>query len=248
MKIISLLAMLTVLLTARLGHAASLDDITFYTEEYPPYNFTENGRVTGITTEVLDYAFRKHNTRKGVRDIIMADWNTGYQAVLKGPNKAIYTMNRSAEREDLFKWAGPITPNTVDVFARKDRNFTITYDGELKRHRVAVVKDDIGHIKAKGLGVPEQNIIVRTTTAENLADLEAGRADIWIYGGTTGKYLMRQAGILDKYESVLTVFRGGHYVGFSLDVDDNIVEKLQEAIDEVKLDGTLERIMQKYGK
>ncbi|MCL2672907.1 MAG: ABC transporter substrate-binding protein [Alphaproteobacteria bacterium] len=246
MKKVLLSAVLIVLATAKFASAQTLDDITFYTEEYPPYNFTENGRLTGIATEILEIAFKKHNTKKGVNDIILADWDVGYQAVLKGPNAAIYTMTKTDARTPLFKWAGPIAPNTLDVFARKDRNFSVGSENDLKRLRIAVVLNDVGHVKARELGVPEENFIARQTVQENFADLEAGRADVWIYGRGTGYYLMRKAGIVDKYEDVLNLLRSAFFVGFSLDVDDKIVEDIQEVIDEVKIDGTLDRIMAKY--
>ncbi|MCL2673388.1 MAG: transporter substrate-binding domain-containing protein [Alphaproteobacteria bacterium] len=247
MKGSSLFAILAILLTAaRLGNAQTLDDITFYTEEFPPLNFTQDGKLVGIATEILEHAFKKHNTRKGVKDIIITDWNTAYNTVLKGPNKGIFAMSRTPVREDLFKWVGPITASTVNVFARKDRDFKITYDGEVKNFRVAVVKNDIGHVQAKRLGVPEQNIIARRSVAENFADLEAGRADIWIYGGLPGKFLLKNAQLTDKYEDTLTVFRTGQFIGFSLDVDDRIVEQLQDVLDEMKEEGLLDKIINRY--
>jgi polar amino acid transport system substrate-binding protein len=51
-------------------------ELTILTEELPPYNYTENGKLTGATTQVVQEIMR----RLGIDDpIAVVPWARGYQ-------------------------------------------------------------------------------------------------------------------------------------------------------------------------
>ncbi len=41
------------ILTLFLPTLSFAENFTIYTEEYPPYNYTDNGSITGISTEIV---------------------------------------------------------------------------------------------------------------------------------------------------------------------------------------------------
>jgi len=51
------LYLLALILTLPTQVYAGLDKLRFITEEYPPYNYVENGRLQGLAVELLERAF-----------------------------------------------------------------------------------------------------------------------------------------------------------------------------------------------
>jgi hypothetical protein len=46
--------------------------------------------------------------------------NVAYERVLSEPYTVLFPPSRSPEREELFKWVGPLIPEKIALFARKD--------------------------------------------------------------------------------------------------------------------------------
>ncbi len=42
-----------------LAHSVSAQTLTVVTEQYPPYNYEENGKVKGVSTEVVEEVLRE---------------------------------------------------------------------------------------------------------------------------------------------------------------------------------------------
>ena len=67
-KFIIVLAALTALLLAAEGNepsdqVASAKDLTYITEQYPPYNFQKNGELQGISVYLLEAVWQKMGLR-----------------------------------------------------------------------------------------------------------------------------------------------------------------------------------------
>ncbi len=86
--------------------------LTFYTEELPPFNMTEKGRITGVSTDVVEAVMR----RTGLSyEIESYPWARTYKLAQTGATSMIYSISRRAKREALFKWIGIIVPSVHSV-------------------------------------------------------------------------------------------------------------------------------------
>ena len=94
------------------AHAA---DLVAYTEEWAPYNFSANGSVQGISTDILRAACQ---SEKLDCDIQMVPWARAYKIASSTPNTLVFTTARKPSRESEFLWVGPILPRTTWVFGR----------------------------------------------------------------------------------------------------------------------------------
>ncbi len=54
--LLSVVSLLTVLFS---GNSMSIDQIQFITEEYPPYNFKKDGKLQGVSIEVVNLMLKK---------------------------------------------------------------------------------------------------------------------------------------------------------------------------------------------
>ena len=63
--------------------AQTLNDLTWMTEEYAPYNFTENGQLKGVAVDVLLEVWKRVGIQKTAKDISVYPWARGVSVRLK---------------------------------------------------------------------------------------------------------------------------------------------------------------------
>ena len=114
--------------------------LTIYTEEFPPYNFTQKGRITGVSTEIVKQVL----ARAGFKSkIISLPWSQSYEIAQKKENALIYSISRRRNREKLFKWIGVLTPSTYSVFGLNDRSdVNVKTLEDLKRYKIGTTIND----------------------------------------------------------------------------------------------------------
>ncbi|WP_018694393.1 substrate-binding periplasmic protein [Algicola sagamiensis] len=234
-------------LYASLVKSADLTDLEYITEHYPPYNFKEKGQLRGIAVELLELASRAKGPPVLPRMVNMEPWARGYQKVLKGRMKVLFSMTRTPKREKLFLWAGPITDTRVVVLAKKGREIKITSPDQFKLYTIGVVRDDIGEQSLNTLGIEDKHLQLSPFPEVVAKKLHADRVDMWAYEARVAQWVMRQLGInTNAYEEVYVLTEGHLYFSFSSDVNDEYVADLQEGIDEIRKAGRLEEILAKY--
>ncbi len=107
--------LLLICLVSGSAAAASVDDIIFMTEQYPPYNLEEDNKLQGIAVDTLALMLQRAGSKQTREDIEMLPWARGYKRVLSEPNTCLFSTTRTEERENLFKWVGPIAPTQLGL-------------------------------------------------------------------------------------------------------------------------------------
>ena len=74
-------------------------------EELSPFNHTEDGKVTGFSSEIVLEICERVGHAKTIQ---VMPWARAYKSILNEDNKVLFSTTRTANREDLFKWVGPI--------------------------------------------------------------------------------------------------------------------------------------------
>ena len=119
----------------------SAKELTYITEQYPPYNFQIDGKLQGISIDLLEKVWERMGVGLNRSVVELLPWTVGYQRTLNEKNTVLFKTARLPEREQLFKWAGPIGPITNVLLAKKDKNISITTSEDLKRYRIGGLKD-----------------------------------------------------------------------------------------------------------
>jgi len=220
-------------------------DLRIITEEFPPLSYAgADGKATGLSTEVVNGILTRLNQRA---DIEILPWSEGYNLALAGPRVALYSTGRTDERENLFKWVGPIVAFDQTLYARKDSGIQIySLEAARKAGRIGVVKDDSRHLFL--LENQFDNIATCSSDAECLRSLMAGTTDLWFGSSANAADIARREGIdPSALEAVYTVRTVPMYVAFSTDTPDSVIGDWQGALDAMKQDGTFAAISGKYG-
>lgn len=230
--------------------APSAGDLTFYTEQFPPYNYQENGTLKGLSAELLEAVMKKTGTPVTPGKVHLVSWTEAYQTVLVTNNTVLFSTGRIPERENSFRWAGPIHTYSTVLFARPDRKIVIAGPEDLKRYRIGVIKDAVGVNQLLGKGVNESQLVTGTNATELIAKLQNGEIDLWAYPEPTGRYLTaQQTGDPNTFGIVYTLPPLELWYAFNKEVPDSTVQSFQKALDELKTDAdasgntTYERII-----
>ncbi|VVB69672.1 Bacterial extracellular solute-binding proteins, family 3 [uncultured archaeon] len=110
----------------------SAKDLTYITHQFQPFNFQKDGELQGASVDLLEMAWDRMGERLNRSIIEFLPWTEGYQRTLNEKNTVLFATARLPEREQLFKWAGPIGSDTKVLLAKKDRNLTISGPADLK--------------------------------------------------------------------------------------------------------------------
>ena len=92
-----LLIAMSVLLVAMFVEA---EEIKIVTTEFPPYNYEENGKITGLSTKVVRAVLKELGMNSEIKSY---PWARAYEMALKQENVLIYSILRISEKENLFK-------------------------------------------------------------------------------------------------------------------------------------------------
>jgi polar amino acid transport system substrate-binding protein len=229
------------------------EELTFYTEQFPPYNYEENGTLKGLSVDLLEEISVKTGMTMTRGQIHLVPWTEGYQAALSRNNTVLFSTGRIPERENFFKWAGPIHTYSTVLFARPDRHITITKPEDLKGYRIGVIRDAVGVKQLIGKGVNESQLVTETNASILIAKLAGNEIDLWAYPEPTGRYLTRQqTGDPYAFEVVYTLPSLELWYAFNRNVPDLTVQSFQQALDELRTgkdaagNTTYERITARY--
>ncbi|WDP89955.1 MAG: amino acid ABC transporter substrate-binding protein [Desulfobacter sp.] len=226
-----------------LASAAPAETFSIMTEEYPPFNYTENGKLTGLSSEVMAELIK----RLGHPDEIkVLPWSRAYNFIQHKDGMILFSMTRTEARENLFKWVGPVAPNKWVFFAKKGSGLQINSLEDAKKvKKIGTYKDDAAEsfLKAEGFS----NIESVVNDEANAKKLAAGRIDLWIVGQLQGVFKAKKAiGDAAALENVFDVKETQLYIAFSKNTPDEVIAKWQAELDKMKADGTYDAIMKKY--
>lgn len=217
-------------------------------EQFPPYNFEKDGRLQGISIDLMTLCLDKLGSRQTRRDIRILPWARSYKQLLEEENTVLFAMTRTEQRENLFKWAGPISSSRNVLLAKKAADIKIISPDDLKKYKVGTIRDDAGEqLVVEHFGFTEENLELTSSARSSVLQLAAGRIDIFAYDENVARWIMNQEGIdSSQYESVYVLSEGFHYFGFNIRTADSLVRQFQQAIDELKAEGIYDIILARY--
>ncbi|MCG8685729.1 MAG: ABC transporter substrate-binding protein [Desulfobacterales bacterium] len=223
--------------------SASADTFTIMTEEYPPFNYSENGKITGLSSEVMVELLNRLGHPNNIK---VVPWSRGYNLIQNKDGMILYSMTRTEQRESLFKWVGPVAPNKWVFFIKKGSGIKISsLDDARKVKKIGTYKDDAAEAFLKQEGFTNIESVVDDLA--NVKKLAAGRIDLWIVGQLQGVFKAKSVlGDAAAFEKVFDVKETQLYIAFSKGTSDDVIAKWQAELDKMKADGSYEAIMKKY--
>lgn len=226
----------------------SINDLKLYTEQYPPFNFEENGELKGITVDLITKMLETAGSELGKSDIQLLAWARAYNLTLENENTCLFATTRTEDRENKFKWVGPIAPTKISVLALKERKISINSAADLKQYDIGVIRDDVGQQLLEKLDM-KKNIQKVADNKLNMRKITNNRIDLWAYEENVAKWQLKSAGYdPNNFETVYTLKKAQLYFALNKNTNEKIVNKLQNSLDTLKENGTYQKILDRYLK
>jgi polar amino acid transport system substrate-binding protein len=225
--------------------APAAQALTLVTEEDPPFNYTEQGKVVGLSTEIV--------TELGKRSAIPLQiqsmpWEKAYVAAQRDKETCIYSTARLENRERLFSWIGPIATNQWVLIGKTDFAGSVKTVEDARKYRVGVVAKDakIEFLMSKGVtdlrevsedGLNPPRLVLNRDDPD--------RIDLW----ATSAYGARRTAARAKVEDiklVLNLTKIPLFLACGRNTSPKTVQALDQAFQRATKDGTLKRITERY--
>lgn len=231
-------------------HAQTVSDIRFLTEQLPPYNYQEEGKVKGIYIDLLKEIFNQQNARFDDKTVELLPWVRGYCLVQNMPNTCLFAMARTPVRENLFKWAGPLSPVRIVLISKKNTNITVQSLDDLDTYRIGVVREDIGERLLIEGGVSKERLTYsfgQDAGRDLILELDNNIIDLFALGDIPTRWLMKKHKFhTDTYKIAYVLKTTPGYFAFSKDVPDSFILKFQQTLDQIKQDGVYDDIVRQH--
>lgn len=226
--------------------SAHTDPYRILTEEWAPYNYLENDKLSGMTTDIVRAIMALTGDDFGFE--LVPSMRASY-ALQRRPKSIMYSMFRTPEREPLYKWVGPIVEEAIYPYQLADAEPQITTLEELK-HAPQITTRTAGLIpdllQSQGFTNLDKSA---AGTIQLYQMLLAGRTPIIVGDTAAGMaYQSRQLNIPPGTlrQIPIELYRSTLYIAFSRDADDKVVAAWSHALQTLRHSGELDRIKRRY--
>jgi len=218
------------------------------TEHFPPYQIYKNNTLTGISVDLIQEIQTRLQTNYPIE--VLA-WNDAYQKTLKNKDYIIFSIGRTIDREKEFQWVGPINQIKYIFFKNSNNKIKIRNLSDAKAvDTILVSKNDLSHQVLSKLGFTNLTVVDYFSNEKNILKLANSDKNIlWAAGHQSGLYKVHLLGQEEKVKATMTnkpVASTTLNIAFNKNVDSAIVKKWQDVLNEIKLDGTYQNIVNKY--
>jgi polar amino acid transport system substrate-binding protein len=209
---------------------------TLYYARVEPHVDDSGGYIKGPTVEIVLRIMKEAGNPLSQKALRFMPWDRALTLVETEAGKGIMTLVRTPERENSFKWVGPIGHVSLGAWAPVSRHIEIASAQDLYGYRIAVLRHsaldyDFLH---EWDSAPERLTRVNSPKAQ-LKMLHEGRVDLVILNALDIRKLFHSLGIdPDAYEKVWSFIDSDFYLALNRDTDDALVAGLQAALDRLK--------------
>lgn len=220
------------------------------TELMVPYNFySESNDIVGINIDIVKAILKRSNISANFN---IYPWVRSYKTTLSQSNAGLMSTARTPEREKLFKWVGPLASGKGFLYKLSNReDVTVKTIEDAKQYLVAVVRGDIYQKVFQDLGFElNKNLILFSYNAEYIKPFLMGKVDLILGSDIVIPYMLSERGHDTSLVTSLVKIPDtqGNYLALNNNVPDEIVEKLNNALVELKADREYQQIIERYKK
>ncbi|MCJ8168390.1 substrate-binding periplasmic protein [Atopomonas sediminilitoris] len=221
--------------------------VVLLTENFPPFNMAMNDKnfarddaIDGISADIVREMFRRAQINYVLT--LRFPWDRIYRLTLDKPGYGLFSTTRTEEREGQFKWVGPLGQTSWVLMKSADSPIEVTSLEEAAKLRIGAYKNDAVSQYLESQNVPVINAL---RDQENVKKLAKGQIDLWAATDPVGRYLAKQEGV-SGLRTVLTFKQAEVYLAMNRDTPDEVVQRLQKALDEMRADGYVDDITNSY--
>ncbi|WP_070884564.1 substrate-binding periplasmic protein [Pseudomonas argentinensis] len=246
LKIIALIGLTLVACATRAELPADYK-VVLLTENFPPFNmavddknFARDDGIDGINAEIVREMFKRAGIKYSLT--LRFPWDRLYKLTLDKPNYGLFSTTFTPERQPLFKWVGPLAKTGWVLLSAPGNNLTVKSLKDAGQYTVGAYKNDAvsQHLESQGLAP-----VNALRDQENVKKLTSGKIDLWATTDPVGRYLAKQEGV-SGLNTVLRFNEAELYLALNKDTPDEVVQRLQKALDEMRNEGFIDEMTNNY--
>ena len=220
------------------------NEIQFITAEEPPLQYHEDGKIKGISWEIIQLMFK--DLGEETPDIKFYPWSRAYKLAQEEKNVFFFSIGRMEARESLFKWVGTLYFLNSYLFrAKSNTDIVINTLEDAKKYRIALKKDDARAIYLESKGFNPGSLV--TDNFQAIGMMMLGRVDLLAEAPLIVKHVAKEQNLdYEKLTPVYKIMGTPVCIAFSKSTDDAIVEKYAKALQRVKQTKDYADILKKY--
>lgn len=225
---------------------ANAADLIGFTEEFAPFNYTQNGKDQGLANQIIDKIIARSGltiTRKTY------PWLRAVEGNQATANSLLFTTVRTPDRETKYLWVGPYDLCEVWLIKLKKRkDVRATTLDEAKQYRVGAPRGSAGHSILLSKGFPEDKLDLSLDEERNIRKLYAERFDYSVGMIIPHSANAKKLGLaVTELEASLKLEKGlGCYFAFNPKVEPKLFQRFTDAFAELEKSGELKKIRDAY--
>ncbi len=218
--------------------------LKIYTEVSPPEQIQgSDGKLSGIAIDTVAEIQKRIGNKDPIK---VMPWARSYEATLRDPNVLLFSMSRSAERNPLFQWVGPINETVYGFWVKADSKVLIkSLDDAKKLRGIGVYRDNVRDQYLTKQGFKNLN---RTNDNEgNIKMLMFGRTEAFADSRNGIAENAKAAGFKrEDFKEAFPFFKVQIFLAFSKNTPKEVVNAWQTALDAMKKDKSFDHIFHRY--
>ena len=221
--------------------------VVLLTENFPPFNmavddknFARDDSIDGISADIVREMFKRAGI--GYTLTLRFPWDRLYRLTLEKPNYGLFSTTYTEERKPLFKWVGPIAKTGWVLLAAPGSDIKVSSLKDAAKYRIGAYKNDAVSQNLESQGLAPINAL---RDQENVKKLVRGQIDLWATTDPVGRYLAKQEEVTGL-NTVLRFRDAELYLALNKDTPDEVVQRLQKALDAMRAEGYIEEVTNNY--
>lgn len=240
MRRYSPLGLLLGLLFSHFAHAELPADyrVVLLTENFPPFNLAANGKnfardpnIQGLSADIVREMFKRAGI--GYSLTLRFPWARIYKQTLETPNHGLFSTSLSEARRPLFKWVGPIAQYESVLVGLEDGGPRPANLEQAKAYRIGAYQSAAVSQHLERLGFTPHNAL---RDQENIRKLQRGQIDLWATSDPVWRVYAKEQGV-SGLSTVLSFETSQLYLALNKDTPDEVVERLQAALEQMRSEG-----------
>lgn len=208
-------------------------DFVILAEDFPPFQYEKDGELKGSSTAVVKEILKEMGQDDS--NISIESWSIAYDLTQNEDGHILYSMFRTPEREELFKWVGPITVESNSFYKKSGSTIEITsFDDAKLLSTIGVGKAQASQILLETEGF--ENLEVYEEESYIYQELIDGNVELIPSDNTVFPFRLKELGIeLSEIEKTdIELYENELYIAFSKSTSDDIITNWQNTLDNMK--------------
>jgi polar amino acid transport system substrate-binding protein len=217
-------------------------DLNLLTDNHPPLHFQQGNQLVGFGVDVVQTLAERTGDQVHLQQVPLL---RALRVATTEPATGVFTVLRTAERDGLYQWVGPLMDVETALYSANTQPPVRSLQDASTQGRIAVPRKWLAYDYLRKQGL---NNLYGVETPEQMMPLaRLGRIEFVVADTLSIATLAREEGLApSQLHYQMPLMKQGTYIAFSPQTDARQVARWQQALDEMKRDGRLEQLKQRW--